>query len=121
MTFLSFLPEGVGSVCPSAGAEEDLRSSERCLADPLLLLAQQQVGDRKLWLLPQSQWQEGETLRQTAERALASLSGNAHSLLWTSHAVTVARETQGRLFGWRASVPLSGGPGSLWFPLTWGR
>lgn len=49
---------------------------ERCLADSLILLAEQQVGDEKLWLLPQTQWQEGETLRQTAERALASLPGN---------------------------------------------
>uniref|UniRef100_H3D2Y1 Large ribosomal subunit protein mL46 n=1 Tax=Tetraodon nigroviridis TaxID=99883 RepID=H3D2Y1_TETNG len=57
-----------------ADAEKDLTSLERCLADTLLLLAEHQVGDRKLWLLPQSEWQEGETLRQTAERALASLS-----------------------------------------------
>lgn len=49
---------------------------ERCLADSLILLAEQQVGDEKLWLLPQTEWQEGETLRQTAERALASLPGN---------------------------------------------
>lgn len=48
---------------------------ERCLADSLILLAEQQVGDEKLWLLPQTEWQEGETLRQTAERALASLPG----------------------------------------------
>lgn len=52
---------------------------ERHLADSLLLLAEQQVGDRKLWLLPQSEWREGETLRQTAQRALASLSGNTNS------------------------------------------
>lgn len=52
---------------------------ERRLADSLLLLAEQQVGDRKLWLLPQSEWREGETLRQTAQRALTSLSGNTNS------------------------------------------
>lgn len=61
---------------PSADAEKDLTSLERCMADSLLLLAEHQVGDKKLWLLPQSEWQQGETLRQTAERALASLSGN---------------------------------------------
>lgn len=53
---------------------------ERCLADSLILLAEQQVGDEKLWLLPQTQWQEGETLRQTAERALGSLPGNPSQL-----------------------------------------
>ncbi|XP_040055513.2 large ribosomal subunit protein mL46 [Gasterosteus aculeatus] len=57
----------------NADADEDLTSLERCLADPLVLVAQQQVGGDKLWLLPQTRWQEGETLRQTAERALASL------------------------------------------------
>uniref|UniRef100_G3PPJ5 Large ribosomal subunit protein mL46 n=1 Tax=Gasterosteus aculeatus aculeatus TaxID=481459 RepID=G3PPJ5_GASAC len=56
-----------------ADADEDLTSLERCLADPLVLVAEQQVGGDKLWLLPQTRWQEGETLRQTAERALASL------------------------------------------------
>lgn len=58
-----------------AEVDKDLTSVERCLADSLILLAEQQVGDEKLWLLPQTQWQEGETLRQTAERALASLPG----------------------------------------------
>ncbi|XP_035538173.1 39S ribosomal protein L46, mitochondrial isoform X2 [Morone saxatilis] len=53
--------------------DKDLTSPERCLANSLTLLAEQQVAGEKLWLLPQAQWQEGETLRQTAERALASL------------------------------------------------
>ncbi|XP_041644775.1 39S ribosomal protein L46, mitochondrial isoform X2 [Cheilinus undulatus] len=57
----------------NADADKDLTSLERCLADSLLLLAEQQVGGEKMWLLPQTQWQKGETLRQTAERALASL------------------------------------------------
>ncbi|XP_041796953.1 39S ribosomal protein L46, mitochondrial [Chelmon rostratus] len=56
-----------------ADVDKDLTSPERCLADSLLLLAEQQVSGKKLWLLPQTQWQEGESLRQTAERALASL------------------------------------------------
>uniref|UniRef100_UPI0037E9977B large ribosomal subunit protein mL46 isoform X2 n=1 Tax=Semicossyphus pulcher TaxID=241346 RepID=UPI0037E9977B len=56
-----------------ADVDKDLTSLERCLDKTLLLLAEQQVGAEKLWLLPQTQWQEGETLRQTAERALASL------------------------------------------------
>ncbi|XP_042615460.1 39S ribosomal protein L46, mitochondrial-like [Cyprinus carpio] len=55
--------------------EKDVSSSERCLADSLILLVKKHVGSQKLWLLPQIQWQTGETLRQTAERALASLPG----------------------------------------------
>ncbi|XP_014898298.1 large ribosomal subunit protein mL46 isoform X1 [Poecilia latipinna] len=56
-----------------ADIDEDLTSVQRCLADSLVLLAEQQVGAEKLWLLPQAAWQEGETLRQTAERALNSV------------------------------------------------
>lgn len=60
-----------------ADVDKDLTSVERCLSDLLVLLAQQQVGGEKLWLLPQALWQEGETLRQTAEKALTTVTGNA--------------------------------------------
>nr|XP_046262122.1 39S ribosomal protein L46, mitochondrial isoform X2 [Scatophagus argus] len=56
-----------------AEVDKELTSPERCLADSLTLLAEQQISGEKLWLMPQTEWQEGETLRQTAERALASL------------------------------------------------
>ncbi|KAI2662926.1 39S ribosomal protein L46, mitochondrial [Labeo rohita] len=58
---------------------KDVSSSERCLADSLILLVKKDVGSQKLWLLPQIQWQMGETLRQTAERAdlKATFLGNA--------------------------------------------
>ncbi|XP_029904446.1 large ribosomal subunit protein mL46 [Myripristis murdjan] len=56
-----------------ADVQRNLASLDRCLDDSLVLLAEQQVGTEKMWLLPQTQWQEGENLRQTAERALASL------------------------------------------------
>ncbi|XP_071373359.1 large ribosomal subunit protein mL46 isoform X2 [Centroberyx affinis] len=62
-----------GPVSVLADVQKDLASPGRCLADSLVLLAEQQVGAEKLWLLPHAQWQQGETLRQTAERALASL------------------------------------------------
>lgn len=68
------------SVSGLGDKDKDLASVERCLAEPLLLLCEQQVGDKRLWLLPQTQWQEGETLRHTAERALASLPGNMNCL-----------------------------------------
>ncbi|XP_062327086.1 39S ribosomal protein L46, mitochondrial [Osmerus eperlanus] len=57
----------------TAGGEEDPRSMSGYLADSLVLLVEQTVGSDKLWLLPQLQWESGETLRHTAERALASL------------------------------------------------
>ncbi|XP_054627031.1 39S ribosomal protein L46, mitochondrial [Dunckerocampus dactyliophorus] len=60
-------PRVVGDV------DKDLTSTERCLADSLVLVAEQQVGGERLWMLPQAEWREGETLRHTAERALASL------------------------------------------------
>ncbi|XP_055041236.2 large ribosomal subunit protein mL46 [Misgurnus anguillicaudatus] len=59
----------------SKGDKLDVSSSERCLADSLILLVKQDVGSQKVWLLPQIQWQAGETLRQTAERALGNLPG----------------------------------------------
>ncbi|XP_058485111.1 39S ribosomal protein L46, mitochondrial isoform X1 [Solea solea] len=69
-----------------AVVDEDLTSVERCLADSLVLLAEQQVGSEKLWLLPQAEWQEGDTLRQTAERALASLPAAGFSATFLSNA-----------------------------------
>lgn len=60
----------------SASDAADVRSAGRCLGDSLVLLVRRDVGSQKLWLLPQLQWDEGETLRETAERALASLPGN---------------------------------------------
>lgn len=69
-----------------ADVDKDLTSLERCLDDSLLLLAEQQVGAEKMWLLPQTQWQQGETLRQTAERALASLPAAAFKATFLGNA-----------------------------------
>ncbi|XP_064868589.1 large ribosomal subunit protein mL46-like [Oncorhynchus nerka] len=55
------------------GCGTPLGSVERCLGDSLVLLVQQTVGKETIWLLPQAQWEAGETLRQTAERGLSSL------------------------------------------------
>ncbi|XP_028812738.1 large ribosomal subunit protein mL46 [Denticeps clupeoides] len=63
------------AVRSEGAADKDPSSSDRCLGDSLVLLVEQSVGGEKLWLLPQLQWEAGETLRQTAERALASLPG----------------------------------------------
>ncbi|XP_034427739.1 39S ribosomal protein L46, mitochondrial isoform X1 [Hippoglossus hippoglossus] len=69
-----------------ADVDKDLSSVQRCLADSLVLLAEQQVGAGKLWLLPQAPWQEGETLRQTAERALTSLPAAGFNATFLSNA-----------------------------------
>ncbi|XP_010900169.2 39S ribosomal protein L46, mitochondrial isoform X2 [Esox lucius] len=53
--------------------EDDHQSVGRCLGDSLVLLTEETLGQEKVWLLPQVPWQAGETLRQTAERALNSL------------------------------------------------
>uniref|UniRef100_A0A674APU2 Large ribosomal subunit protein mL46 n=1 Tax=Salmo trutta TaxID=8032 RepID=A0A674APU2_SALTR len=50
-----------------------LGSVERCLGDSLVLLVKQTVGKGNIWLLPQAQWEAGETLPQTAARGLTSL------------------------------------------------
>lgn len=61
----------------------DVSSAERCLGDSVVLLVKQDVGSQKVWLLPQLPWEAGETLRQTAERALTSLPGNVPASLYT--------------------------------------
>ncbi|KAM8876132.1 large ribosomal subunit protein mL46 [Synchiropus picturatus] len=58
-----------------AHVDQDLSSPRRCLAQSLVLLTRRHVEGQDQWLLPQTRWQEGETLRQTAQRALAELPG----------------------------------------------
>ncbi|CAM5087521.1 unnamed protein product [Natator depressus] len=59
-----------------ADKRNDRTSLNRKLDQNLMLLVKEKVGNQELWLLPQAEWQAGETLRSTAERALATLSGN---------------------------------------------
>ncbi|NXG76391.1 RM46 protein, partial [Baryphthengus martii] len=51
-------------------------SLNRKLDSNLMLLVKQKVGNQELWLLPQAEWQPGETLRGTAERAMAAFLGD---------------------------------------------
>ncbi|NWH64556.1 RM46 protein, partial [Geococcyx californianus] len=51
-------------------------SLNRKLDSNLLLLAKQKIGNQELWLLPQVEWQPGETLRSTAERAMTTFLGD---------------------------------------------
>ncbi|XP_006028350.2 39S ribosomal protein L46, mitochondrial [Alligator sinensis] len=59
-----------------ADKSNDRTSLNRKLDSNLTLLVKQKLGDQELWLLPQIEWQSGETLRSTAERALVSFLGN---------------------------------------------
>ncbi|KFP83036.1 PREDICTED: 39S ribosomal protein L46, mitochondrial, partial [Apaloderma vittatum] len=51
-------------------------SLDRRLDSNLMLLVKQKIGSQELWLLPQAEWQPGETLRSTAERAMATFLGD---------------------------------------------
>ncbi|NXU56165.1 RM46 protein, partial [Turnix velox] len=51
-------------------------SLNRKLDRNLMLLVKQKIGNQELWLLPQVEWQPGETLRSTAERAMATFLGD---------------------------------------------
>uniref|UniRef100_A0A8C8R6K4 Large ribosomal subunit protein mL46 n=1 Tax=Pelusios castaneus TaxID=367368 RepID=A0A8C8R6K4_9SAUR len=59
-----------------ADKRNDRTSLNRKLDRNLVLLVKENIGNQDLWLLPQAEWQAGETLRSTAERILATLSGN---------------------------------------------
>ncbi|XP_042333593.1 39S ribosomal protein L46, mitochondrial [Sceloporus undulatus] len=60
-----------------ADKNNDRTSLRRKLDHSLLLLVKQKLGDQEIWLLPQTEWKDGETLRATAERALLNFSGSS--------------------------------------------
>ncbi|XP_029430158.1 39S ribosomal protein L46, mitochondrial [Rhinatrema bivittatum] len=59
-----------------ADKKNDRTSLSRKLDSNLVLLVKEKIGNEEVWLLPQVDWQSGETMRQTAERALFALSGD---------------------------------------------
>ncbi|XP_043934291.1 39S ribosomal protein L46, mitochondrial [Protopterus annectens] len=64
-------------IVTEADKKNDRTSLNRKLDEYLILLVKEKVGNNDIWLLPQVEWQLGETLRKTAERALSTLSGNS--------------------------------------------
>ncbi|XP_065577434.1 large ribosomal subunit protein mL46-like isoform X2 [Artemia franciscana] len=63
-----------------ADKEKDQKSLDRMLDRHLLLVVRQKLGTSSVWILPQGQRQEGETMRQAAERVLAeSFDGKVQS------------------------------------------
>ncbi|XP_032692745.1 39S ribosomal protein L46, mitochondrial [Lontra canadensis] len=71
--FLQFKP---GARITEADKKNDQTSLNRKLDRNLVLLVKEKLGDQDVWMLPQAEWQPGETLRGTAERTLATLSEN---------------------------------------------
>ncbi|XP_004763839.1 39S ribosomal protein L46, mitochondrial isoform X1 [Mustela putorius furo] len=69
--FLQFKP---GARITEADKKNDRTSLHRKLDRNLVLLVKEKLGDQDVWMLPQAEWQPGETLRGTAERTLATLS-----------------------------------------------
>jgi len=61
----------------AADQNNDVKSVNRKLDDTLVLLTEQQIGNRKIFVLPQGKRNDGETLRQTAERVLHAACGNS--------------------------------------------
>uniref|UniRef100_A0A1B6KQT0 Large ribosomal subunit protein mL46 n=1 Tax=Graphocephala atropunctata TaxID=36148 RepID=A0A1B6KQT0_9HEMI len=55
----------------------DVTSTNRKLSESLLLVIKQNVGKKSTWILPQGARQEGETMRQTAERVLSENCGSS--------------------------------------------
>lgn len=60
-----------------ADKTNDTTSTNRKLEESLTLVVEQQVGDEKIALLPESRLQEGETLRQAAERMIKATCGDS--------------------------------------------
>lgn len=59
--------------------KNDRQSTERKLDQALILLVEQQIGNKKYFLLPQGRHNDGETLRDTAERVIKEKCGESLS------------------------------------------
>lgn len=66
--------------------QNNLKSLNRKLDDTLMLVCSQKVENSEVLLLPQSLWNEGETLRQTAERIVKDKFGPELKVHFYGHA-----------------------------------
>lgn len=64
----------------------NLKSTKRRLEDTLYLLVEQKVGNHNMFLLPQGIRQDGETMRQTAERVLREQCGEQLNVMFYGNA-----------------------------------
>lgn len=69
-----------------ADKKKDKQATNRDLEDILFLLVDQKLGDKSHMILPQGQWQTGETLRQTAERVLKEKCGENIEVMFYGNA-----------------------------------
>ena len=67
MSFAGYTP---ASRTTEADTNKDVRSVKRAMDQPLRLMAKYKLGGDEFWDLPNTRHQEGETLRETAERAV---------------------------------------------------
>ncbi|XP_043647324.1 39S ribosomal protein L46, mitochondrial [Drosophila teissieri] len=61
-------------------------STDRCLEDTLYLLVKQKLGQQEHLILPQGKREEGESMRQTAERVLRERCGQELQVLFYGNA-----------------------------------
>ena len=99
---------GEGSVEDVVGAAEsgELRNTSRALDESLFLLLKKD-REEHAWQFPQGGWEEGETMRQAAERELGEEIGEEAPVYFVSNAPSAHVEYQGqgdptRLFFYRA-------------------
>lgn len=59
-----------------ADEKKDNKSINRKLEENLVFVVKQKLGHEDLWILPQGLWNDGETLKETAERILKESCGN---------------------------------------------
>lgn len=64
----------------------NVKSLNRKLDETLMLLCSDTVGKADAFILPQAQWAEGETLRQTAERIVKEKFGSELKVQFYGHA-----------------------------------
>lgn len=64
----------------AADQKKDKTSTDRSLDQSLILLLEQQIGGKKYFLLPQGTRNDGETLRDTAERVVKEKCGDSLSV-----------------------------------------